>query len=67
MSVKLTAAEARRLGVVPSDTGPARRTTRKQVTGKYVPLRCQCGYVTVSGADEDRHNTLTHVRFELVL
>ena len=65
MSVKLTQAQARKLGV---DVPAARkRATRKEVGGPYQPLRCQCGYVTVSGADETRHNTLDCVRFELVL
>ena len=65
-SVRLTAAEARRLGVVPSDTGPARRTTRKEASGLYATTCQTCGAKFDTIAGENRHVSLTHCRFEIL-
>ena len=61
-AARLTAAEARRLGI---DTpGPACRTTRKEVSGDYWSRCVTCGAEFTTIASEDRHNTLIHARFD---
>ena len=68
MTVRMSVGEARRLGLPVSPEPTRSRTTRKQVTGKYVSLRCHaCGATFTSQAAEDRHVTLEHSRFEFVL
>lgn len=59
MSARLTAAEARALGL-PAPR-PAPRTTRKEVTGQPYHSRCvACDEEFDTVAAEDRHLTATH-------
>ena len=65
-AARLTAAEARRLGL---DPGPARtgRTTRKVARGPY-HTRCRtCGEQFTTEASEERHMVAAHhARYELL-
>ena len=66
MAVRLSAAEARRLGL--GNTPASRpRTTRREARGPYATRCVLCGETFETIASEDRHVTLTHARFELVL
>lgn len=62
MTVRLSAAQAAALGLVPGKG----RSTRRTLPGVYWS-RClaeSCGQVFTSRAAEDRHVSLTHCRFE---
>ena len=65
-AARLTAAEARRLGI---DPGPARRSTRKVARGAPYHTRCKtCGEEFTTEASEERHLVAEHhARYELVL
>jgi hypothetical protein len=67
-AARMSAADARRLGIVGAP--PARkRTTRKEAHGPYL-TRCttpDCGETFSTGAAETRHHEATgHRRYELV-
>ena len=63
MTARLTAAEARALGItVP---GTKTRTTRKTGAGPY-RTRCKCGEEFTTAASEDRHVSMGHNRFILI-
>lgn len=64
MTVHLTAAEARQLGV---DIPAKGRTTRKTARGPYHTRCMSCGAVFTTQASEDRHVSAGHNRFECVL
>ena len=64
MTVKLTAAQARALGL---DAGK-QRTTKRVVKGGGYHTRCEaCGDEFTTAASEDRHVQAGHARFSLVL
>ncbi|HEY6416864.1 MAG TPA: hypothetical protein VIX41_11515 [Acidimicrobiales bacterium] len=67
MTARLTAAEARQLGLIVKDT--ARKKVRREAKGAYHTrcTHCEATFDTVTG--EDRHLAFnpTHTRFELVL
>jgi hypothetical protein len=65
VAARLTAGEARRLGITPPIPT---RTTRKQATGNYHTRCTKCGTEFTTQAGEDRHVTNPgHHRYELVL
>ena len=65
MTVRLTPAEARRLGIDPTPTRT--RTTRREAAGPYHTRCTTCGDEFTTIAAEDRHLTAGHHRYELVL
>ena len=65
-AIKVTVAQARAMGVNPSPA-PVKRTTRTVAAGPYATVCKACGATFTTMASEDRHVTLTHSRFELVL
>jgi len=72
MVVKMTAAEARKMGLDLSTAKPAKvRTTRRTAKGEAYHTVCKtpgCGMEFRSIAAEDRHLKETHhARFQLVL
>lgn len=68
MSVRLTAAEARALGITGAPAA-RRKTTRRTVKGApYFTICKACGFESRTQAAEDRHvNDTKHARYELVL
>lgn len=77
MTVRLTAAQAKALGVFDQgdpdtfpDLGKPKRTTRRTVRGDPYFTRCRaCGFESRTLAAEDRHLAANpeHRRYELVL
>ena len=67
MSVHLTPAEARRLGI--TESSKAKRTRKTVPVNECAPVRCvACGELFGSQAAEDRHFQThpTHRRYEMV-
>jgi hypothetical protein len=66
MTARLTAAEARALGLAPSSSRS--RTTRRSAPGPYRTTCHTCSTFFASQADEDRHLDATgHPRYTLDL
>lgn len=66
MTVHLTPAQARKLGITP----PAGKRRTRTATTNCLPLRCcTCGEVFTRPVDENRHfdTNPTHRRYEAVL
>ena len=65
--VRMTTAEFRALGATGTELRPAKvRTTKKEAAGPY-RTRCTCGQEFTTIASEDRHVSLGHNRFGIVL
>jgi zinc-finger of acetyl-transferase ESCO len=65
MAARITAAEAKKLGI---DVKGKKRTTRKVAKAAYLTVCKTCGERFTTAASEDRHvHDTHHARYELVL
>ena len=68
MIARISAAEARALGIDTDEKPSRKRTTRRTARGPYRTICIDCGEVFTTQAAETRHVDATrHCRFDLII